>query len=94
MFYTLCKHEKTFKVYLEVESVDSVSEVDLLDKKDFPWFLVNFLYLDSNEGELGIQNGQKPVDGVRGRQEWAVRTDGRWEEMSGEPLHDISICRK
>lgn len=56
-------------MYLEVESVDSVSEVDLLDKKDFPWFLVNFLYLDSNEGELGIQNGQKPVDGVRGRQE-------------------------
>lgn len=41
-------------------------EVGLLDKKDFSWFLVDFLCLDSNEGELGIQNGQKPVDGVGG----------------------------
>lgn len=93
MFYILCKHEKTFKVYLEVESVDSVSEVGLLDKKDFPWFLVDFLCLDSNEGELGIQNGQKPVDGW-GVQAGVSSADGRWEVMSGEPLQDISICRK
>lgn len=74
-------------MYLEVESVDSVSELGLLDKKDFPWFLVDFLCLDSNEGELGIQNGQKPVDGMRsaGRSEQCRRTlrSDVWRTFTG-----------